>query len=235
MGQTARSGSGAETGGGIVDDAMQRRIWLSALLGAALFLSACGSRSARPGPDDVVLRLSDLPAQTKLDLTRSWNNRQAAARDGVSVDTYSRHGRITSREVRFVRNVMNGSEPTWLLRAENEVTEYRDGAGARWGYSALRATMRRAFVWGATTLGTNSGQAHVRTPFRPLGVPRVGDADAGFTVNSGGDEVAWTTRVLIFRRDRYVVFLRVMGLIDDVAMSRVIALGRIIDHRITPA
>ena len=96
-------------------------------------------------------------------------------------------------------------------------------------------TGRGGYVWGATTLGTNSGQAQVRVPFRALRVPHVGDADAGFTADSGGDEVAWTTRVVVFRRDAYVVFLRVTGLVDEVAVSHVVALCHAIDHRIVAA
>jgi hypothetical protein len=51
-------------------------------------------------------------------------------------------------------------------------------------------------------------------------------------VNSGGDEMGFTTRVLIFQRNRYVVFLRVRGLLDQTILSKVVAIGRRIDGRV---
>jgi hypothetical protein len=151
------------------------------------------------------------------------------------VSLYDRHGRQQSYSETFERHVMNGSEPTWLLRADTELTRYRDVAGAQWGYGRLVAAMRHEFVWSATTLGTHSGQSQVAARYHAIPVAPVGDRDAAFTVDSGGDEVAFTRRVLIFQRGRYVEWLRVMGLIEDVAMWRVVKLAHAVDRRCTTA
>ena len=215
---------------------MARNIGAISVAGALvclLLMSSCSSTTSTPNLRRLALRLSDFPRATILDSARAWTDRQAASRDRVAPGLYERHHRLRSYGISVERHVMNGSEPTWLLRADNEVTAYRDIAGARWGYRLLVHMLRRGFVWGATTLGTRSGEAAVRVPYRPLPVPPIGDSDAAFTVDHGGDEYAYTTRVLVFRRDRYVVFLRVTGLVESVAVSRVVALGRIVDRRIS--
>lgn len=217
---------------------MVRSRGVSSILGVGLCLlvvAGCGSTSQdKKGPNlrMLALHLADLPPQTKEESARYWTNAQAAARDSVSAATYDRHGRIQSYTDVFARHVMNGSEPTWLLHADSEITSYRDVAGASWYYDRLSSGMRKAYVVGSTTLGTSSGTTGVHVPFQRLSVPAVGDAHVAFTADWGGDEVGYTTRVIIFRRDRYVVFLRDFGLLDQTPVREVAALGQRVDHRL---
>lgn len=211
------------------------RICSGAMLGAAFLLSGCGSSSSQPDLQRLALRLSDFPKATILDTRRTWTNAQAARRDHVAVSLYDRHGRQLSYSEAFERHIMNGSEPTWLLAADTEITRYRNDASAGWGYAHLVASQRHAFVFSANNLGANAGQTQIRAYYHPTSVPRIGDQDSASSVDSGGDEVAFTRRVVIFRHGRYVVWLRVMGLVDNVALWRVVNLARTVDHRIAAA
>lgn len=99
----------------------------------------------------------------------------------------------------------------------------------------LRSAMRTAYVLSTNTLGTNAGQTGIHVPFRQVAIPPVGNEDATFTADWGGDEFAYTTRVIIFRRGRYVVLLRIRGLQDQTALSKVVAVARTIDARVKAA
>lgn len=205
-------------------------------LGASLLVAAgCGSSSsaqARPDLRVLGLRLSDLPAQTTVDSTRYWSNAQAAHRDGVPVTAYNQHGRVLSYQDSFTRNVLNGSDSIWLLLANSEITAYKTVAGARWYYDRLRSEMQKEYVPSTNNLGANAGQTGIHVSFHGLAIPPLGDAHAAFTADSGGDEMAFTTRVILFRRGPYVVSLRVRGLVDQTLVSKVVAVGRKVDARV---
>jgi hypothetical protein len=193
--------------------------------------SASAAQSA-PTLRSLGLRLSDLPPYTTPDSAHFWSNTQAAKRDHLSVATYTQHGRILSYQDSFERHVMNGSEPTWLLHIDSEITAYHNAAGAQWYYARLTSIMRRSYVMSTNNLGANAGQTGIRVYFHPVAIPALGNRRVGLTVNSGGDEMGFTTRVLIFQRGRYVVFLRVRGLLDQTILSKVVAIGHRIDHRV---
>jgi hypothetical protein len=200
-----------------------------------LQLSACGSTSVAPSNPplrSLALRLSDLPPSTTADSARFWSNAQAATRDHVPVAAYQQHGRILSYQDSFERHVMNGSEPTWLLHTDSEITAFRGAAGARWYFGRMSAAMKRSYVTSTNNLGANAGQTGLHIHFHLLAIPPLGNRRVGLTANSGGDEMGFTTRVLIFQRGRYVVFLRVRGLLDQTILSKVVAIGRRIDHRL---
>lgn len=203
-----------------------------------LLLSACSSAlaaQANPHLRSLALRLSDLPSYTTADSARYWTNMQAAKRDHVPVAMYIQHGRILSYQDSFERHVMNGSEPTWLLHVDSEITSFREAAGAQWYFGRLSAAMKRSYVTSTNNLGANAGQTGIRVYFHRLAIPPLGDRRIGLTVDSGGDEMGFTTRVLIFQRNRYVVFLRVRGLLDQTILSKVVAIGRRIDGRVAAA
>ena len=200
-------------------------------------LLAAGSASAygawAPGDlRSVGLRLSDLPPQTIPDTARFWTKAQAAGRDRLPTSTYNRHGRVLSYEDSFTRNVITGSEPVWLLLARSEITAFNTVAGARWYFHRLNAEMPKEYVMSTNNLGANAGQTAIKVPFRRLAIPAVGVADAGFTADSGGDEMAYTTRVILFERGRYVVELHIRGLQDQTLVSSVVGVARKIDARV---
>src|SRR5947209_20362507 len=104
-------------------------VWSASIFGGALLFGGCGSSSSGPSLQQLALRLSDFPKATILDTRRTWTNAQAARRDHVAVALYDRHGRQASYSETFERHIMNGSEPTWLLSADTEITQYRNDAG----------------------------------------------------------------------------------------------------------
>jgi hypothetical protein len=210
------------------------RIRSALLLGLCLLLLDASMSAAQSNPPlrSLALRLSDLPPYTTADSARVWTNAQAAKRDHVPVATYNQRGRILSYQDSFERHVINGSEPTWLLHTDSEITAFRGAAGARWYFGRVSAAMKRSYVTSTNNLGANAGQTGIRVYFHTLAVPPLGNRRIGLTVNSGGDEMGFTTRVLIFQRNRYVVFLRVRGLLDQTILSKVVAIGRRIDSRV---
>jgi hypothetical protein len=159
-----------------------------------------------------------------------WNNRQAAARTGIPESVYDRHGREHSYDVRFGRR--DSAARTTIQSVESEVTVYRDAAGARWAYEQGNAATRHGHMWGATTLGTASGQAQIPIPFHRMGLPDVGTSRAAYSATWGGDEFAYTTCVALFTRGRYTVRLQVTAVQGNTAPHWTARLSRAIDARL---
>jgi hypothetical protein len=194
--------------------------------------------SADPTPDlkALALRAGDLPGGFALDSGRYWSNSQAAARDRVPVSSYQTHGRIRSYQNIYSHPFAVNSPATGgLQRAGSEITEYRDARGAHWDWLRLRGVWRHATSMGSTTLGSVAGNAGRPVPFKPIVVPLVGNEDAGFAVTWGGDEFDYTTRVIVFRRGRYVATLEVIGIMQQVSLHKTMIMARTIDRRIAAA
>jgi len=209
------------------------------LLLAALTALGLGTGMSRaagvPSLPSLALRLSDLPPQTARDGSRFWDNAQAAQRDGVPVSLYIQHGRIRSYTDAFARKVMNASAKVWILHADSELTEFRSAANAYWYYRRMIGQMNGGYVLSTNNLGANAGQTGIHVPFRRLQIPVIGSRRAAFSANSGGDEMAFTTRVILFQRGRYVDMLRVRGLEGESPAGRVVAVAEKIDARLKSA
>lgn len=210
-----------------------------ALLGAVslvlLVAAGCGSNSqaqSRPNLPSLGLRLSDLPSQTTKDGAGFSTVAQAARRNGIPPAVYGSLGHVASYQGSFSRNVMNGAGLTWLLHADSQITAFKDSAQAHWYLDRTRRAWLKTYVMSTNNLGANAGQTGIHNYFHRLAIPSVGAAHAAFTVDSGGDEMGFTTRVIFFQRGPYVVMLRVRGLLDQTPVSRVMTVAQKIDARV---
>jgi hypothetical protein len=202
-------------------------------------LGGCGSSSQARAPPNIRSRgmqLRDLPKGTTADLTRFWTNAQAAKRDRVPLGVYTEHGRVRSYHNSFFHLPINGVLPAWMERADGEVTEFKDVRGAHWEFLRQRVVMRHAAVESSPASGTLSGASGVyRYPYHALRVPRVGDEDEAYTVDSPSDEVAYTTRVLLLRRGRFVALLRMAGYEGHFPVQDAVGVARAVDGRLRTA
>lgn len=197
------------------------------LLGTA----ACGTPRGGTRLPQVALRLSDLPPGMERVSGRAWTDTQAAQREGVSVALLREHGWLSSFTNRFDRNPADSTARIFIQRAGSEVTVFRTPQGATWGYRRARKAAGRAYLWGATTLGTNAGQARVRVPFQRARAPDVGQARTAFTAIAGGDEFAYTTDVVVFREGRYVASASMTALTETAARHYAVRAARRMDAR----
>lgn len=214
---------------------MLRSFHLSVIC-VCLALIGCGSSTQAGHPTDpkaFALRLSDVPRGFVLDSARYWRNKQAASRDHLPVSAYDSHGRIRSYENTFTPSLALDEPPTGgLQRAASEVVEYQDTRGAHWDWLRMRNVWRHATAMGSTTLGANAGEAGRPVPFKAIAAPRVGDESAAFSVTWGGDEFAYTTTVVVFRRGKYVATATAIGIVDQVPPRRAVSMARTVDRRI---
>lgn len=121
---------------------------------------------------------------------------------------------------------------TGMTGADNIIVAFGSIDAARRGFSQEAERMARSTVLGSTSQGTRSGDVSHGYPYSPLALPCIGDQTAGFTADSYGDEFASTTRVIVFRRARYLVFLRVVGLQHQVPVRTAVQLATRIERRI---
>jgi hypothetical protein len=202
----------------------------------SLALAGCGGSSSGVHAVNfaaVSLRATDVPRGFVREVSRVWTSRQAAARDHVAASLYARHGLLRSYDEAYVQRETLNSPPTGgLHRASSEIAEYVNAADARWGWRVAEHFWRHANQVGATTLGSHSGQAAVPVPFKPIAVPRVGNASSGYSATWGGDEAAYTGTVVVARERRYVVVVETIGYLGQVHTSLAVSLARHIVQRI---
>jgi hypothetical protein len=209
---------------------------VAAPVALSLVLAGCGAGSSGGQAINlaaVSLRASDVPRGFAREIARSWTNAQAAARDRVASSLYDAHGRISSYQDAYIQQLAFHEPPAGgLHRAASEVTEYKNANDAQWGWRQTVNLWRHANQTGSTTLGTSSGQAAIPVPFKPITVPRVGDAASGFSATWGGDEAAYTGTVVVAREGRYVIAVETIGYLDQVHTSLAVSLTRRIVQRI---
>lgn len=92
--------------------------------------------------------------------------------------------------------------------------------------------MSRATVLGSTSQGTISGDVSHGYPYHRSTVPATGDRATVYTADAYGDEFATTTRVMVFQRQHYLVFLRIVGLQHQVPLRTIEQLAGRIDRRL---
>lgn len=205
------------------------------ILTAAAYCTSPTHASTPPDLRFLALRLSDLPGGSTIGSARYWSNAQAAARDHVSVSQYARHGRIRSYENTFDRTLVDGLPARGLVRANSQIVAYTTQQGAHWDFVRSRNALGHSGVLGATTGGTRVGQASHLFRYTPVALPPIGNEDAGYKAESAGDEFAYTTRTIVFRRGRYLAIIRLVGYQGQLPQRQAVSLARVVDRRLAAA
>lgn len=175
-------------------------------------LAACGSGAA-PDPRTAALHLTDLPPGSSIS-SAGYGHVTGAAR------AYS---------VTFARPAYVG-----IVGLTERVEAYPSEAAAHAGFLRLHDSTAHGHQLGATTGGTQHGQAVVYIPFTPDHLPRtLADPHAAYSAGWAGDEYAYTTHILLLQHRSWVVYLRVAGVQGSLPWSAVLHLANLTLHRLS--
>lgn len=204
----------------VPENRTRRSHWLRrVLLGtAAVWLSACGSSSGQAwhwtNLPAAAVRLSDLP--------RGMERSVPAAPVTLPMGAGAR-----STRTEYFHPASSG-----LTAVDNQIAAYLTPSAARQAYEVEVRRMSRATVLGSTSQGTISGDVSHGYPYHRSTVPATGDRATAYTADAYGDEFATTTRVMVFQRQHYLVFLRIVGLQHQVPLRTIEQLAGRIDRRL---
>lgn len=194
--------------------------WLSRILLGTLVasLSACGSSSGQAWHSTnlpaAAVRLSDLP--------RGMEQSVPAAPVTLPLGAGAR-----STRAEYFHPASSG-----LTAVDNQIAAYPTPSTARHAYQVEVRRMSRASVLGSTSQGTASGDVSHGYPYHRVTVSAIGDRATAYTADGYGDEFATTTRVIVFQRQHYLVFLRIVGLQHQVPLRTIERLAERIDRRL---
>ncbi len=196
--------------------------WLRrCLLGTlAVWLSACdwSSGQARHSTNlpGAAVRLADLP--------RGMEQSIPAAPVTLPIRTGGE-----SIRTEYFRPASSG-----LTAVDNQIAAYPTPLAAGQAYQVEVRRMSRATVLGSTSQGTISRDVSHGYPYHRDTVSAIGDRATVYTADAYGDEFATTTRVIVFQRQHYLVFLRMVGLQHQVPLQTIERLAARIDRRLCP-
>jgi hypothetical protein len=139
-------------------------------------------------------------------------NEQVARSYGLSAKELKQRGRVTSFETEFKRQSSSG-----LVAIDDVVASWHTRAGAQWDMKRVKKSVR-----GAPGISDT----------RHVAAHGLGTARFAYTFHTARQASNLVDYAVIFQRDRYRVYLQVIGIIGTFGDADVLRLARIIDGRI---